>query len=594
MRRLILLLTMASVMSGFAKQITDLSELSNTTVVTIERRPVEADSCGYLSYEPGDDETSVNYTLQVKAQSAVTDIDPLTDNQMWVIYHHQVDDAYYMYNVGAQRCVNVTSSNCQLLTDGSVINLQYFGDDRGWTLSSDTYALGLSKSCRSAVYFLKDASAANAGFFYTINDVENRQLTDSEMLIMQEVIDGTHRAAVEQYRAFAEMARKLNSDGLNNYCGGYNIDELYKLVTENDAAKVSLTDLERLKQEALKSSYPSPNAYYRIKNYERPVAGNLNNYMTLRPSGEQLFCQNTQVLGVSNSADNGENLRLFQFNSVEGLSYDRARIRVCSVDKGLQIGDKDFVITFLDNDEAWAFQLVRKAEDSRLFKLQYNGQNKRLTTNGVYGGQGIAINVNDETAMLWYIEKVESFEGPTLTNGSVAMILPCPVEIPSDCSAYYVSSIEGSSIKIKKIEDVIPAYTSFILQGPIGSTPTFKIVEEATTPIADNILTGTNYYKSNSDELLMLTKDEKGKDVFERRSDVTELSANTAYILASDLDSNITTFTVEEAEQSGADDIITNSDSSDVKYYDINGRRVINPVNGTIVIDSNGNKKVRK
>jgi hypothetical protein len=132
------------------------------------------------------------------------------------------------------------------------------------------------------------------------------------------------------------------------------------------------------------------------------------------------------------------------------------------------------------------------------------------------------------------------------------------------------------------------------LQGPIGSTPTFKIVEEATTPIADNILTGTNYYKSNSDELLMLTKDEKGKDVFERRSDVTELSANTAYILASDLDSNITTFTVEEAEQSGVDDIITNSDSSDVKYYDINGRRVINPINGTIVIDSNGKKKVRK
>jgi hypothetical protein len=583
LKRYIIIAALACTVSGVAKQITSLSDLSNNSVVTIARIPVEADSCGYLTYAPGEAD-AVDYTLQVQQAESVA------DNQRWVVYHQAVDDAYYLYNLGSQRCVNVGTSNCQLSETATNVKLQYLQNKNAWLISGNDYMLGLSKGQRAAAYFLGDMTGDNYGFLFTIAEDDARTLTDSEVLTMQEVISGTRRAEVEAYRAFAEMARNVNADGKDNYCGSYAIDELYNALKDNDGSKVSLTELARMKEEAIKASFPSPTAYYRIKNAVRPTNGSLNNYMTLQKTGDKLFCQNSTELGLSNLNNNGENLRLFQFESVDGLNYDRARLRVCAVDKGLQVGNKDFVVTFLDNDEAKVFQLVRKADDSRLFMLQYNGENKRLTTNGVNGGQAIAINTIVEDAMSWYIEKVETFSGSILTNGAAAMTLPCAVYVPDDCRAYYVSSVDADGVKVTAINDVVPAYTPFILEGEKGSTPTFTIAEVSATSVSDNKLSGNTYYKENTDDLYVLSVDASGNDVFVRQSGITELTANSAYIVAGNLTASTLSVSVDN-KAAGVNDVI--NDAAPTTYYDLNGRAVANPSRGTIVIDNKGNKTKR-
>jgi hypothetical protein len=578
-----------------AKEITELEELTNNSVVTIKRLPAEADTCGYLSYIPTDADTP-NYKVMAEHP------DSLTDNQLWVIYHQEVDQAYYLYNLASQRCLQFATEDCDLSEFASALNFNYEAAQKGWLISGDSKMLGLSKGLRNAVYFLGDMTEPGYGIFFQIEDNE-RVLTDAEILKMEDVIGSTRKSMIESYRAFLAVAKAVNADGYTNYCGSYDIDDLEEALKDENVDSVSLPTLAALKQKAVNASYPQPTAYYRIKNYERPTAKSLTNYMTLNKTGLTLFAQNSTVLGVSNLDNNGENLRLFQFHCVDGLDYDRRRLRVVAVDKGLQIGNKDFLVTFLDNDEAKVFQLVRNSESSRLFKLQYNGENKRLTTNGVSGGQGIAINTNTENAMLWYLEKVEDITGPTLNAaGFATTMLPCQVDIPEGLHAYYIMSIANDRVELGQLDDVIPAYTPCILRGEASATTTFHITEniEGTYDI-DNLMAGTTYYRANDADIYTLDMGSDGSVAFTLHSDVTELKANSAYIpatavfgdvvaaahtghntLSLDLDNIVT----------GVSSVVADPDASN-RYYDLNGIRVVNPAKGSIVIDQNGNKQVK-
>jgi hypothetical protein len=587
LRNILAIIALVSVMTCGAKEITQLEELTNKSVVTIKRLPEEADSCGYLSYIPTDADNP-NYKVMTEQP------DSITDNQLWVIYHQVVDQAYYLYNLASQRCLQFATEDCDLSATASAIQFDYEEAQQGWIISDDTKMLGLSKGLRNAVYFLGNLTSSNYGIFFKIEDNE-RLLTDEEILKMEDVIGSTRKSAIESYRAFLATAKAVNADGYTNYCGSYDIADLEEALKDENVDNVPLPTLAALKKKAIDASYPLPTAYYRIKNYERPTANSRNNYMTLNKTGLTLFAQNSTVLGVSNLDNNGENLRLFQFHSVDGLDTDRRRIRIAAVDKGLQIGNKDFLVTFLDNDEAKVFQLVRNSDSSRLFKLQYNGENKRLTTNGVSGGQGIAINTNTENAMLWYLEKVEDISGPTLNAaGFATTMLPCQVDIPDGIKAYYIMSISNGNIELGQLDYVIPAYTPCILRGDASATTSFHITENIVgTYEIDNLMEGTTYYRANDADIYTLDMSSDGSVGFTLHTDQTELKANSAYIPASAVPAGLSTLYMDlDNIVTGITPIVTDSSDSD-SYYDINGLRVTNPAKGSIVIDKNGNKQVK-
>jgi hypothetical protein len=571
-----------------AREITQLSDLTNATVVTIERRPVEADSCGYLSYIPGEDETA-DYTLKVQQAEQPS------DNQLWVIYNQPRDNAYYLYNVGAQRCVEFGTNNCQLTENATNVALTYVDSKESWVFSGNGYMAGLSSGLRDAVYFLSDLTNESCGIFFSINDYE-RTLTDEEALKMEDIVNGTRRTAIEGYRTFLATAKKVNADGYTNYCGSYDLTELERALSSDNIDQLSLPELEQMKRNAIMAGYPSPTAYYRIKNYERPNANSLTNYMTLNRNGEQLFAQNSTNVGLSNQSDNGENLRLFQFSAVDGLDYDRARIRVAAVDKGLKEGDKDFVVTFLDNSEASVFQLVKNSDSQRLFKLQYNGTNKRLTTNGVSGGQGIAINNNTENAMLWYIERVDSFTGPTLNEGGyAALTLPCPVEIPEGYEAFYVSATSNGNVKISSLGNIVPAYFPFIIKGNAGAIPTFTISEQANIEVPETQMSGTTYRIDNDRNIFTLAVNDQGGITFSRKSGIESLDANSAFIYADQLattNDELGVYINEDIPTSAID--ATTDSNNNEKYYDLQGRRIEHPANNTIIISTSGEKRLNK
>jgi hypothetical protein len=87
----------------------------------------------------------------------------------------------------------------------------------------------------------------------------------------------------------------------------------------------------------------------------------------------------------------------------------------------------------------------------------------------------------------------------------------------------------------------------------------------------------------------MLSVDESGNNVFVRQSDVTELNANSAYIVADNLTAATLGVSVSDNAATGVTDVI--NDVTPTTYYDLNGRRVVNPARGSIVIDNKGNKQ---
>jgi hypothetical protein len=88
----------------------------------------------------------------------------------------------------------------------------------------------------------------------------------------------------------------------------------------------------------------------------------------------------------------------------------------------------------------------------------------------------------------------------------------------------------------------------------------------------------------------VLSVDASGNDVFVRQSGITELMANSAYIVAGNLTASTLSVSVDN-KAAGINDVI--NDAAPTTYYDLNGRAVANPSRGTIVIDNKGNKTKR-
>jgi hypothetical protein len=140
LRNILAIIALVSVMTCGAKERTELEELTNNSVVTIKRLPAEADTCGYLSYIPTDADTP-NYKVMAEHP------DSLTDNQLWVIYHQEVDQAYYLYNLASQRCLQFATEDCDLSEFASALNFNYEAAQKGWLISGDSKMLGSPRGC---------------------------------------------------------------------------------------------------------------------------------------------------------------------------------------------------------------------------------------------------------------------------------------------------------------------------------------------------------------------------------------------------------------------------------------------------------------
>ena len=93
---------------------------------------------------------------------------------------------------------------------------------------------------------------------------------------------------------------------------------------------------------------------------------------------------------------------------------------------------------------------------------------------------------------VYEVAEVASFKTNITAAGFATFFAPREVAIPENVNAYYITAegINGESVTLTQIENVIPANTAVILEGAEGEH-TFNVSETGAEAVSDNLLKGT-------------------------------------------------------------------------------------------------------
>ena len=183
--------------------------------------------------------------------------------------------------------------------------------------------------------------------------------------------------------------------------------------------------------------------------------------------------------------------------------------------------------------------------------------------------------------------------------------MPFPVAIPAGVTAYVAESAKDNVITLKEVKGTVPAKTAMIITGTASSTATFTISNEQATEVSTNLFSGTTterigfgteetFAMGAKDNSAVFMKNNLKKTYLEEASkDPVYVPANKAYILSSNLSTAAQGATLLSLDFGGATTGIEGvqaEDNKEVIYFDLNGRRVMNPAHGVFV--TNTGKKV--
>ena len=143
-------------------------------------------------------------------------------------------------------------------------------------------------------------------------------------------------------------------------------------------------------------------------------------------------------------------------------------------------GDGDSNLYITGSNDA---NLVRFVKGSNWINVQ-NGAGGTPTYNTGTGGWTIHY--------VYEVTEVSSFKANITAAGFATFFAPAEVTIPENVNAYYIAAdgINGNSVTLTQIENVIPANTAVILEGAEGEY-TFNVSETGAAAVSSNLLKGT-------------------------------------------------------------------------------------------------------
>ena len=198
----------------------------------------------------------------------------------------------------------------------------------------------------------------------------------------------------------------------------------------------------------------------------------------------------------------------------------------------------------------------------------------------------------------WYLIPAEEIDVNITAAGYATVNYPFAVQLPEDesISAYIgtVISNDNSKLLLKKISNgLIPANTPVVLEGVKGETKTYTltiVADDASTNPDGNVLKGTLLPEAISETFVLgMNNDKVG---FYKLSDTDNtVGANKAYLPKSALPTlpagvKGVTFSFDDnsGETTGIEDATINL--AEEEFYDLQGRRVMNPTKGIYVTKS--------
>lgn len=226
-----------------------------------------------------------------------------------------------------------------------------------------------------------------------------------------------------------------------------------------------------------------------------------------------------------------------------------------------------------------------------------------------YGGDGsegkviAAYDQADDKGGFWSFKKVTEIPVAIGAAGWASICMPFPVAIPTSVTAYVAESAQDNVITLKEVSGTVPAKTAMIITGTANSEAKFTIAQAtAATEVGENLFSGTTterigfgteetFAMGAKDNSVAFMNNNLRKDYLQENP--VYVPANKAYILSSNLSTAAQGAALLSLDFGGATTGIEGvqaEDNKEVIYFDLNGRRVMNPAHGVFV--TNTGKKV--
>ena len=241
-------------------------------------------------------------------------------------------------------------------------------------------------------------------------------------------------------------------------------------------------------------------------------------------------------------------------------------------------GDGDSNIYITGSTDA---NLVRFVKGNNWINIQ-NGANGTPTYNTGTGGWTIHY--------VYEVTEVPSFKANITAAGFATFFTPAEVTIPENVNAYYIAAdgINGNSVTLTQIENVIPANTAVILEGAEGEY-TFNVSETGAAAVSGNLLKGTIINTNIIGDAYVLGVVEGETGLYKAQMSTVALSsasgsvkvflnnAYKAYLPASAVPAtanNAASFSFRFGEGTTGIDEMTEQRAESKEIFDLTGRRV--------------------
>lgn len=322
-----------------------------------------------------------------------------------------------------------------------------------------------------------------------------------------------------------------------------------------------------------------PSKYYRLQNVMRGGVLQIND-----EAGTETYKKLTQ-----SSMDNTNANMLWKIEQIEGIENGVKLYHVNAQEYAGNPGNTTLSKTGAEYIKVdWgAANFGFKQKGTNNYLVQFSG-----------GGIGSWSDGGKGSDHAWYIMPAEDIEVNITNAGYATVNYPFAVQLPEDesISAYIgtVISNDNSKLLLKKISNgLIPANTPVVLEGVKGETKTYTltiVTDNASTNPEENVLKGTLLPEAISETFVLgMNNGEVG--FYKLSATDNTVGANKAYLPKSALSTSPAgvrgvTFSFDDnsGETTGIEDATINL--AEEEFYDLQGRRVMNPTKGIYVTKS--------
>lgn len=450
-------------------------------------------------------------------------------------------------------------------TEPTMVDKNDLGEKCGtWTINPGENLFYLKRSADTEEYYLNErtgilafwsnsASASNEGSQFRV-ETFNLEKAIEEVRTNQEAVNGAVGTLTSSsYEAFKNALSKNTLEGL------------FEALTIRDKTgeKVQL-DI---------------NKYYRIKSTSN------EKYIGLRNTGF--------LLNEDNSSTNANLIIKFEpVSGKENTYYLKMQNEyVGDIKKAsYEIGFEGKVLTISDT-ETYTF---KKGE----YQLEYNNGIGKIALKNVntdvqtytyihQGGTGIVAWDNIPAASWWYIIEAPSIEKEITAAEYATIKYPFAVQLQDEVTAY-TATVAGDKAKLSPVDgNIVPANSPVILKGA-AKTYTLTITknnDEALTSDLEGTLLPQTIDATTAYVLAKPEAKEVGFYLLESGEGANRtIGANKAYLTVTN-PAGIKAFTFDFGGTTGIENTEAVTEETE-EYYDLQGRRVMNPTKGIYVTKS--------